>query len=248
MNFQKLCAPFPPSAIHWRVGNVFSKDGLESTAMVLAYLDARDVMDRLDEVAGPGNWQCRYSHADKKTICDIGIRIDGDWVWKADGAGDTDIEADKGALSDAFKRAAVRWGIGRYLYGLGDTKAKVTRKSNTSKYWIIGDSEIARLQRMLPSPSRPVAAASGGSTPLSVEGGGSPPPPPSAPIAELPKKIDSPETLAQLTDLFRNAQSQLQLKALGLKYRQDIGELEAIAPEEVQAVRDVYTKRMEELA
>jgi hypothetical protein len=239
MNFEKLCAPFPPSAIHWRVGNVFSKDGLESTAMVLAYLDARDVMDRLDEVAGPSNWQCRYSHADKKTICDIGIRIDGDWVWKADGAGDTDIEADKGALSDAFKRAAVRWGIGRYLYGLGDTKAKVSRKATTSKYWIISDIEIARLRKLLPSPGNPVAAAS--------EGGGTSPAP-LCPIAELPKKIDSPETLAQLTDLFRNAQSQLQLKALGLKYRQDIGELEAVAPEEVQAVRDVYTKRMEEMA
>jgi hypothetical protein len=240
MNFQKLCAPFPPSSIHWRVGNVFSKDGLESTALVLAYLDARDVMDRLDDTVGPDNWQCRYSHADKKTICDIGIKIDGEWVWKADGAGDTDIEADKGALSDAFKRAAVRWGIGRYLYGLGDTKAKVSRKATTSKYWTISDAEIARLQRMLPSPSRPVAAAS--------EGGGRVSPPPSAPIADLPKKIDSPETLAQLTVLFQTAQSSLQLKALGLKYRQDIGELEAVAPEEVQAVRDVYTKRMEELA
>lgn len=75
-------------------------------------------MERLDEVCGPENWQCKYTHAGQKTVCDIGICTDNGWVWKADGAGDSDIEAEKGALSDAFKRAAVRWGIGRYLYDL----------------------------------------------------------------------------------------------------------------------------------
>ena len=40
------------------------------------------------------------------------------WITRAGGAGDTDIEAEKGALSDAFKRAAVLFGIGRYLYDL----------------------------------------------------------------------------------------------------------------------------------
>lgn len=43
-----------------------------------------------------------------------------EWVTKADGAGDSDVEAEKGAISDALKRAAVKWGIGRYLYDLGN--------------------------------------------------------------------------------------------------------------------------------
>ena len=111
----RLYAPFSPTVISWRVGSV-SKD--KTKGMALAYIDARDVMDRLDEVCGPGGWQCRYSHTAGKTVCDIGIKIGGEWVWKADGAGDSDIEAEKGALSDAFKRAAVRWGVGRYLYNL----------------------------------------------------------------------------------------------------------------------------------
>jgi hypothetical protein len=51
-------------------------------------------------------------------VCEIGIRSDSEWLWRANGAGQTDIEAEKGALSDAFKRAAVCWGIGRYLYDL----------------------------------------------------------------------------------------------------------------------------------
>lgn len=239
MNFQKLCEPFPPSSIHWRVGRVFSSEGTESTAMVLAYLDARDVMDRLDDLVGPQNWQCRYSHTEKKTVCDIGIKVDGEWVWKADGAGDTDVEAEKGALSDAFKRAAVRWGMGRYLYSLGDTKAKVQRKSASSKNWYIPDSEIARLQKLLPSPS-------GGTVP-SMQGGAAKPPP-AAPPANLPEKIDSPEALKALEDHFRNAKSKLQLKALGIKYRDDLVEITPLAPDEVDAARAVYTQRMEELS
>lgn len=117
--FDALCAPFPSDMIEWRVGST-TKD--KAKGMALAYINARAVMDRLDSVCGPGNWQDRYPHANGKTVCEIGVRIERDtgpeWIWKSDGAGDTDFEAEKGALSDAFKRAAVRWGIGRYLYEL----------------------------------------------------------------------------------------------------------------------------------
>lgn len=126
--FQRLAAPFPPEAVSWRVGTSNKKKVQRDTGnqqakatkgQVLAYLNARDVMDRLDEVCGPEGWQDRYPHVDKKTVCEIDIWVDGrGWITKADGAGDSDIEAEKGALSDAFKRAAVRWGIGRYLYHL----------------------------------------------------------------------------------------------------------------------------------
>lgn len=109
-----LKRPFPPSQISWRVGST-TKD--KSKGIALAYIDARDVMRRFDDVFGLG-WQNRYSHAEGKTICEIGCLIDGQWVWRAGGAGDTDIEAEKGAISDAFKRAAVLWGVGRYLYEL----------------------------------------------------------------------------------------------------------------------------------
>jgi len=109
-----LKRPFDPKKISWRVGSTNSE---KTKGIALAYIDARDVMHRLDEVFGL-NWQCKYSHAEGKTICDIGAKIDGEWIWRAGGAGDTDIEAEKGAISDAFKRAAVLWGIGQYLYGL----------------------------------------------------------------------------------------------------------------------------------
>ncbi len=122
IDFKALAAPFPPSAVSWRVGRV-NED--KKSALCLAYLDARDIMDRLDAVCGPAGWQCRYSHVGAITVCEIGIKVGEEWVWKADGAGQSDIEAEKGALSDAIKRAAVRWGMGRYLYSLGNTYAKV---------------------------------------------------------------------------------------------------------------------------
>lgn len=117
----RLSRPFEVKKISWRVGAT-SKD--KSKAIPLAYIDARDVMYRLDEVFGL-DWQCKYSHADNKTICEIGVLIDGNWIWRAGGAGDTDIEAEKGAISDAFKRAAVLFGIGRYLYDLPNTWVEI---------------------------------------------------------------------------------------------------------------------------
>lgn len=110
-----LSAPFPADAISWRVGST-SKD--KSKGMALAYIDSRDVQDRLDAVVGPENWRDEYQEIAGFVVCKLWIRIDGEWIWKCDGAGKTDVEAEKGMLSDSFKRAAVKWGIGRYLYSL----------------------------------------------------------------------------------------------------------------------------------
>jgi len=129
---EKLKEPFPISAIHWRIGATNKKKVNPPTkGIALAYLDARDVMKRLDDVCGEG-WQCKYSHVTSQgVVCDIGIlithnvKVEGmsvtenkEWLWRANGAGETQVEGEKGAMSDAFKRAAVLWGIGRYLYYL----------------------------------------------------------------------------------------------------------------------------------
>jgi hypothetical protein len=117
MNLQDLHAPYPAAEIEWRVG---STNGDKTSGLALAYLTARHVMERLDTVCGPENWQDRYEFHGPRTVCYLSIRIGGEWVTKADGAGDSDVEAEKGAISDALKRAAVKWGIGRYLYDLGN--------------------------------------------------------------------------------------------------------------------------------
>jgi len=118
----ELEAPFATELISWRVGSTnkkYKKQGEPNKGKPLAYIDARDVMERLDGVMGVGNWQNDYMDCGGgKLACRLGLYLDGQWVWKTDGAGSTDMEAEKGAFSDAFKRAAVRWGIGRYLYSL----------------------------------------------------------------------------------------------------------------------------------
>tara|TARA_Y100000114_G_C11543106_1_gene223581 strand:- start:54 stop:545 length:492 start_codon:yes stop_codon:yes gene_type:complete len=119
---------FSPKEIKWRVGRLNRKDN-GKTAYMLAYIDARLVHKRLDEVVGFENWQCKHIVYGPKTICHLGIRIKGDWVWKSDGAGDTNVEADKGAISDSLKRAAVHFGIGRYLYEFPDIWARVIDKN-----------------------------------------------------------------------------------------------------------------------
>lgn len=125
---QKLECPFPERSVSWRIGNTNQKKvarekndakARPTKGQLLAYVDARDVMERLDRACGFGDWQCRYTLADSGLlICEIGIRVNGEWLWRANGAGDTQVEAEKGKCSDAFKRAAVLWGVARYLYGL----------------------------------------------------------------------------------------------------------------------------------
>lgn len=124
MNLEDLKKPFPKEKIHWRIGSTNKKKRIRETGdknaratkgIPLAYINARDVMGRLDEVCGMENWQCRYPFPG---CCEIGVKVDGEWIWKSNGAGETDIEGAKGQYSDAFKRAAVLLGIGQYLYDL----------------------------------------------------------------------------------------------------------------------------------
>jgi hypothetical protein len=111
-----LCEPFPIEEISWRVGPTAKREDV-TKGQPLCYIDARTVMDRLDSVCGLDGWQCTYTPGvGTSIVCNIGILVGGDWIWRADGAGATDVEAEKGTLSDAFKRAAVRFGIARYLY------------------------------------------------------------------------------------------------------------------------------------
>jgi hypothetical protein len=128
-----LTQPIPQEEIRQRQG---------PGGKVLDYIDARTVMDRLDEL-GADVWQDRFEdRADGSVRCGISILVEGEWVTKWDVGTESDIESDKGSYSDAFKRAAVKWGIGRELYG---------KPATTS-----GRAAAASSARPAPAP-RPVA-------------------------------------------------------------------------------------------
>jgi hypothetical protein len=119
---RRLAEPFDPDQLEWRVGRT-GTGARGAWVHVLAYQTSRAVMDRFDEVCGPENWVNEFrAGPGGGVICRIGVNIEGaGWVSKEDGAENTDIEAVKGGLSGAMKRAAVQWGCGRYLYGLEET-------------------------------------------------------------------------------------------------------------------------------
>ena len=103
--------------------------------MVLAYITARAIQSRLDEVCGPENW-CNTPASIVEvrpgiTAFQEGISINignDEWVTKYDVCEPTHIEPAKGGFSGAMKRAGAQWGIGRYLYHLSETFAEVSDK------------------------------------------------------------------------------------------------------------------------
>lgn len=138
----KLTHPFPIECVEWRAQTV---DRTGRRALALAYIDARSVMARLDEALGPTNWQDSYRYEGNRIVCRLELRINGEWVAKEDGSGDTNFEGEKGGISGAFKRAAVKWGIGRYLYDVdalwADCDAYESGKSGRDgkKKWVFKD-------------------------------------------------------------------------------------------------------------
>lgn len=137
INWAKLKEPFPENDIEWRVQRAGESKGGKEWAIVVPYITARGIMERLDEVVGPENWKNDFVPAPSGGIlCGISIRVSttvadttmDEWVCKWDGAENTNIEAVKGGLSGAMKRAAVQWGMGRYLYGLEEGFAIISEK------------------------------------------------------------------------------------------------------------------------
>lgn len=141
-HFEEFGKPFPASDVSWRMQYV-DKTRLEGFAV--PYLDARAVADRLDEVVGQNRWKDSYEkwHNDSQ-LCTIYIYDDElkEWIGKTDGAENTDVEPVKGGLSDAFKRTAVKWNIGRYLYSFEPVWVKARQQG---KSYVIDNSEIPKL-------------------------------------------------------------------------------------------------------
>lgn len=109
MELEKLKEPFTPK---WRVQSTKNQK-----AICVPYLDARQVQERFDKVCTPEKWQNTY---DPETgAASIAIFIEGEWIWKTDVGTESNVEKEKGKASDAFKRAAVLWGVGRDLYNKG---------------------------------------------------------------------------------------------------------------------------------
>jgi hypothetical protein len=109
--FAALAAPF--SAQETRVRTQANRQ--------VQYITARTAMNRLDSILGPENWWDEYTPGENSVLCRLTVRLpDGTTLTKADAGGYAGMpdqgDDDKSGFSDAFKRAAVKFGVGRYLY------------------------------------------------------------------------------------------------------------------------------------
>lgn len=145
-----LQAPFKPDEIEWMVKTV-SKEKMKGLA--LPYVSNRAIQKRLDETVGIENWKNEFIEwKEKNQLCGISIRINGEWITKYDGASDTNVDGTKGGISGSMKRAAVQWGIGRYLYNIPEIWAdvkqigakgyKITKKPTLPKEFLPEDFKV----------------------------------------------------------------------------------------------------------
>lgn len=144
IDFSRLAVPFSPEEIEWRVQQAGEKGG-RFWCLVVPYVTNRAIQQRLDEVCGPENWRNEFLPGpDGGVLCGLSIRVtvqttnlttgetieSWEWVCKFDGAENPTMQGGevKGGISNAMKRAAVQWQIGRYLYALEETFAIVNER------------------------------------------------------------------------------------------------------------------------
>lgn len=126
--WQELAAPIPRDEV-----KLLNKGGKR-----MPYITARTAMNRLDAVLGPENWWDQYTAGETSVECRLTVRLpDGSTVTKVDAgayAGMSDQgDDDKSGYSDAFKRAAVKFGVGRELYGDGTADLQVEAPPEPAK-------------------------------------------------------------------------------------------------------------------
>lgn len=145
-----LCAPFPVADLDWVIVASYPPRVQKAERNLwAAYVDARAVMDRLDDVVGPACWMDSYQVGPAGGVmCTLAVRFEDQWVTKVDGAPVTDIEPVKGGYSDALRRAAVKWGIGRYLYRVPSVWLPADVKKDD-----VGQEASKKLGTSLPRPS-----------------------------------------------------------------------------------------------
>lgn len=125
-----------PDEIDCRVAQV-----KENGVSLLLYKTARVDANLLDETVGNENWECDFKVINDNLYGGIGIKFGDEWVWKWDCGTESNTEKEKGEASDSFKRAGVKWGIGRELYSapfiwIGADKCRINGNRCMDKFHV----------------------------------------------------------------------------------------------------------------
>jgi hypothetical protein len=135
-----LRRPFSAEAVKWKVQSTWPKNPPKKGAVIVAYIDARLVIERLNAVVG-GSWTAAY-HAvaanEKLLRCDLDVF----GVTRRD-VGESPKKMSKDLISDALKRAAVQFGVGVSVYALPQVSWSLDSAGAALKAW--GEGERATL-------------------------------------------------------------------------------------------------------
>jgi hypothetical protein len=153
----KLKAPF--DNVSWRVQSKKNANP-QGRVRVVAYIDARDVMERLDDVVGPDNWSFDWTPVcivnGEVVVAKGSLTVCG--ITRSDVGEAGDIEKSKASISDSLKRSAVHFGIARHLYDLGAQYAAIDSNGNIlpQEKARLNDLLIARINGTMPPKAPPV--------------------------------------------------------------------------------------------
>lgn len=169
---KRLAEPFSAKQVKWKPKVV--KNG---RALALAYINAHDVMNRLDAVLGIGGWQDEYTILNSGcVVCVLKCRIGDEWISREDVGEPGKVSAAKSAFSDALKRAAVKFGIGRYLYYLQspwcsyDEQRKMFTETPSLPQWALPEEDRAKKAQQPSRPSSPSSPPKQNGKPADAKG------------------------------------------------------------------------------
>jgi hypothetical protein len=172
---EKFEAPFPK--IRWRPQSIIkSKKNDKSYGIMMAYIDVRDVIDRLNEVVGPAGWSDHYEQIYVGDTAYIEPAKEDGWKpvpekkilkkhYVTQGKltilgithedigypnSDDDKNPLKSSRSDALKRCAVQFGIGKFLYSLDSKIIEYDPKSKKP----VNEDDLKKLENMFQSVGR----------------------------------------------------------------------------------------------
>lgn len=125
---QRAAVKIAAEDISWRIGNTWDRDNVK-WGTLLGYIDARTCMDKLDAL--DPEWESDFEpHLNQGEGSCVVCRLTVGGKTRTDVGTPSDIEGPKGAFSDALKRAAVQFGIGRELYELPTIAVQCETRAN----------------------------------------------------------------------------------------------------------------------
>jgi hypothetical protein len=144
--FTALQAPFQDMEIEWRPQSAVQRQG-DHHLLVLPYVQGHAIQKRLDDVLGV-YWKDDYESITvqgKEAIRGyLSIKVGDEWITRTDAAELSDIESVKGGHTNAFKRVAVKFGIGRFLYNVEPQWVRLSNKRlDSSDIYVSGNFKVS---------------------------------------------------------------------------------------------------------